>query len=585
MKLLGPRSLADVLRERGTLTLHELAPIAEQIAAALDYAHARGVVHRDIKPANILLEGLGTRGWGLGVGADSNAALAPSPQPLAPDVRAVLTDFGIARSLDTPGLTGTGVLIGTPDYMAPEQIRGERQIDGRADIYALGVLVYRCLTGRRPFEGTTQEVLIGHLEGSPALPSALDPDLPPGIDQIVRRAMARRPEGRYETAGELARALRSAAGLEPLTPPPGTLRAPDPRAVVPRMAAAELARQAGADATTLRGDATSGPRRSRGAASIPPPNGALRRPEARPGRVGLMLLGALMALLLAGGLALSQQLRGGGIGGANTPAPSVQPAPTDAPAAPTSTSVVQIPTPTETPTEAPTATAEPTVAPTEPPTATNPPPTRVPPTAVPTALPTAAPTETPTATQTAVPPSATPSETPTATITLTPTPCPVALTGGFGVLWQRDDVIRERLGCPTRPEMGGQIAEQPFERGSMLYYQPLEHIYVLVGTENGSWRLFPQDDLAGLATPTPAPDPGNGLVVPVGGFGLVWGNNPVVREELGYGTLPEAGLFDGARQPFERGSMLWSSRGLGRGPTIYVLYGDGTFERYDDPTQ
>ncbi|HWQ11516.1 MAG TPA: hypothetical protein VNL77_01880 [Roseiflexaceae bacterium] len=168
---------------------------------------------------------------------------------------------------------------------------------------------------------------------------------------------------------------------------------------------------------------------------------------------------------------------------------------------------------------------------------------------------------------------------------VTPTPCPVPLAGGFGVLWERDDVIRERLGCPTRQEAGGQIAEQPFQRGSMFYFQPLEQIYALVGTENGTWRLFPQDDLAGLATPTPAPDPGNGLVVPVGGFGLVWGYNQVVRDELGYGTAPEAGLFDGARQPFERGRMLWSSRGLGRGPTIYVLYDDGTFERYADPNQ
>ncbi|HWQ12128.1 MAG TPA: serine/threonine-protein kinase, partial [Roseiflexaceae bacterium] len=222
MKLLGTRSLADVLRARGTLTLEELAPIVSQIAAALDYAHARGVVHRDIKPANILLEGIGQRSEVIGVELQGGVASPPSPltHHLSPDTHAVLTDFGIARSLDAPGLTGTGVLIGTPDYMAPEQIRGAPQIDGRADIYALGVLIYRCLTGRRPFEGTTQEVLIGHLEGAPAPLSALDPALPAGVDQVVRRAMARRPEDRYATAGELARALRSAAGLEPLTPPP-----------------------------------------------------------------------------------------------------------------------------------------------------------------------------------------------------------------------------------------------------------------------------------------------------------------------------------------------------------------------------
>ncbi|MFO7170440.1 MAG: serine/threonine-protein kinase, partial [Chloroflexota bacterium] len=197
MRLLGTRSLADLLRERGTLRAEELAPIVDQIAAALDYAHARGVVHRDIKPANILLEGS-----------------SPGAAALVPDLRAVLTDFGIARSLDTSGMTGTGMLIGTPDYMAPEQIRGNRQIDGRADIYALGVLIYRALTGRRPFEGSTQEVLIGHLEGAPMLPSRIDPSLPPEVDLVIRRAMARRPEDRYQTAGELARALRHALGLD-----------------------------------------------------------------------------------------------------------------------------------------------------------------------------------------------------------------------------------------------------------------------------------------------------------------------------------------------------------------------------------
>nr|PZN30531.1 MAG: hypothetical protein DIU80_07510 [Chloroflexota bacterium] len=159
----------------------------------------------------------------------------------------------------------------------------------------------------------------------------------------------------------------------------------------------------------------------------------------------------------------------------------------------------------------------------------------------------------------------------------------MSFAGGFGALWEQNEVVRERLGCPTRAEVGGERAEQPFERGSMYYFQPLELIYVLAGIETGTWRVFREDDLAGLATPTPAPDPGNGRVIPIGGFGLVWGYNADVREALGQGTAPEAGLFDGARQPFEHGVMIWSSQGLGRGPTIYVLYDDNTFERHDDP--
>jgi serine/threonine-protein kinase len=166
---------------------------------------------------------------------------------------------------------------------------------------------------------------------------------------------------------------------------------------------------------------------------------------------------------------------------------------------------------------------------------------------------------------------------------VTPTPCPVALAGGFGTLWTQNESIRTRLGCPTRPEEGGEVAEQPFQRGSMYYFGPLELIYVLVGSENGTWLSFPQADLLGLPTPTPAPDPGGGLVVPTGGFGLVWGTYQTVRDALGLGAQPEVGPLEGARQPFERGTMIWSARGLNRGPTIYVLYGDGAFERYDDP--
>ncbi|KPV48937.1 protein kinase, partial [Kouleothrix aurantiaca] len=139
MRLLSGQSFADVLRLRGSIAPADLLPIVDQVAAALDYAHARQIVHRDIKPANILIDGDGLHALG--------------------SARAILTDFGIAKSLDAAarGLTATGVLIGTPEYMAPEQIRGGHKVDARADIYALGVVVYRALTGHRPFEGSTEE--------------------------------------------------------------------------------------------------------------------------------------------------------------------------------------------------------------------------------------------------------------------------------------------------------------------------------------------------------------------------------------------------------------------------------------------
>lgn len=144
MKLLPGPSLADVLQHEGRLPLARVAGLANEIAAALDEAHHEGIVHRDIKPGNVLFDRHG---------------------------RAILTDFGIAKSLESTALTETSVLIGTPDYIAPEQIDHELaiggKVDARADIYAFGALLYRALTGRRPFEGTAQTVFLAHLRDEP----------------------------------------------------------------------------------------------------------------------------------------------------------------------------------------------------------------------------------------------------------------------------------------------------------------------------------------------------------------------------------------------------------------------------------
>src|SRR5439155_3368425 len=128
---------------------------------------------------------------------------------------------------------------GTPEYMAPEQITGGNLVDARADIYALGLLAYRALTGRRPFEGGTQEVLMGHLHGTPADPSSIDPALPPAFDAVLRKALARDPRQRHSSAGEFARALRSAAGMEPA--PPTLRRTNDGRALAPQVGVGEPA--------------------------------------------------------------------------------------------------------------------------------------------------------------------------------------------------------------------------------------------------------------------------------------------------------------------------------------------------------
>jgi hypothetical protein len=555
MKLLGGPSLADVLRSHSILPLDEVLPIIDQIAAALDYAHARNIVHRDIKAGNIILEGMG------------GATSIP---------HAVLTDFGIAKSLDpqASGLTGTGMLIGTPDYMAPEQIRSGQTVDWRADIYALGVLLFRCLTGRLPFEGGTEQVLLGHLYGIVPDPSMLEPSLPLAIDPVVRMALARDPAQRYQSAGALANALRAAARGQP-APVAG-------RAGVP--AADNMAwRRSAPDDATRKGDAA--PPRRGGVYDGPTSGGAPPRGRAAPvaasegrGGAGPIFLAILLVLLVGGGLLAFVLWGGVGItGGSLTPSPL-------APA----TAVEQPTEPAALPTEAPAPTAEPTVAATAPVEAppTAPAPTDAPaPTQAPPATARPRPTATPIPTSPPTPtPTAEPTATPEPTNTSTPTPCPEPLVGGFGKLWNENRQVRERIGCPVAAEQGGPrtIAEQPFEHGSMFYYEPpLDVIYVLIGVDSGKWQLFPPTQLTPLPTPTPDPEPPCRAPMQ-GGFNLVWGSFSDIREALGCPTAPEDGLLEGAYQSFENGTMLFSQRGLGRGKTIYVLYDNDTFERYDD---
>lgn len=186
-------TLRDIIMKHNKLPLNEVITIIEQIAAALDYAHQHGIIHRDLKPGNILFHA---------------------------DGRLLLTDFGIAKvlgeSADASGvemqtLTTTGSIIGTPEYLSPEQAAGG-PIDQRADIYSLGVVLFQLLTGQVPFSGTTPvAVAIKHAIESPPSLMRFNADVPATVEEVIMKALAKKPEQRYATAGELARALRSAA--------------------------------------------------------------------------------------------------------------------------------------------------------------------------------------------------------------------------------------------------------------------------------------------------------------------------------------------------------------------------------------
>ncbi len=180
MEYLEGRTLKQLIEEEGPLPPARVGHIVAQVAAALDYAHQRGFVHRDVKPANIFV---------------------------GPDDRVTLTDFGIAKAAWNTHLTRTGMLIGTPEYMSPEQARGE-EVDARTDLYSLGIVAYEMLTGRVPFGGTTPHAVLHQQIYEPPPPlRSLRPGSSPAVDEILNKALAKQPADRYVTAGDFARAL------------------------------------------------------------------------------------------------------------------------------------------------------------------------------------------------------------------------------------------------------------------------------------------------------------------------------------------------------------------------------------------
>jgi TolB-like protein len=181
MPLVGA-SLHSLLERTGPLPIEQAVRIAIEVADALDYSHRSGVVHRDIKPDNILLH----------------------------QERAMVADFGIARVRDESAaqLTATGVSIGTPTYMSPEQVSGERVIDGRADVYALGCVLFEMLTGTPPYAGPSPRAIMArHMNEPPPRARTLRATIPPALDAIMQRAMAKVPADRFASAGDMRDAL------------------------------------------------------------------------------------------------------------------------------------------------------------------------------------------------------------------------------------------------------------------------------------------------------------------------------------------------------------------------------------------
>ncbi|HEY7125407.1 MAG TPA: serine/threonine-protein kinase [Ktedonobacterales bacterium] len=189
-----------ISQARGPLPLNKVVLWTGEMASALQFAHSQGIIHRDVKPGNMLI-------------ADGE--------------HIVLSDFGIAKVVDdAANLTMVGSTVGSPDYMSPEQANGDP--DYRSDIYSLGVVVFQMLTGRVPFTaGTPVQVMLMHVQAKPPLPRSFNPSLPPQVDAVIQKALAKRPAERYQAANELAEALRDALQGVIGTPPPTRPQEPD----------------------------------------------------------------------------------------------------------------------------------------------------------------------------------------------------------------------------------------------------------------------------------------------------------------------------------------------------------------------
>jgi tRNA A-37 threonylcarbamoyl transferase component Bud32 len=186
MAYLEGEDLGDYLRANKKLDAQSIIEIACEIADALEFAHSQGLVHRDIKPSNVML----------------------LPSADKETFRAILTDFGIAKMKDANTITGTG-MIGTIDYMAPEQIMNSKTVDHRADIYALGVMLYEMAVGERPFKGGVAQVLFAHMQQPAPDPRESDETIPRGLAKTILKALEKQPEDRFQSVAELSAALQA----------------------------------------------------------------------------------------------------------------------------------------------------------------------------------------------------------------------------------------------------------------------------------------------------------------------------------------------------------------------------------------
>ncbi|MFN8457334.1 MAG: protein kinase [Anaerolineae bacterium] len=518
MEFIEGSDLAVILRQHRERK--ELFPrdktirVIRDVAAALDYAHSRGVIHRDVKPSNIMI--------------------TPEGQP-------ILTDFGLVMLPTHKSQATIGNTFGTPHYVAPEQAISSAAAVSASDIYSLGVILYEIATGQLPFDDESPlSVALKHISDTPPPPTSINPNLPLDVSEVIMRALAKDPTDRFATAGDLASALEMswseggatiAAKGRRAAPPVLPAGVPSP-AAVPKMTLPNSAALAPAAGVT---DISAG-----------------QQQERKPRLLGwwpMALGGLVIALGGAWGLFSFFNLS------------SAQPAPTP------TTVVVSLITPTSTPTTTPTATPSP--APTStplPPTATPLPPSATPTstfTASPSPTDTPTPTATSTSTFTPVPPTLTPTSTPTPTETSTPTPLPTATPPPAPVA-----TLTPTPGqATTREQLTGKILFKTDRAG-------LVQIYVMEA-DGSNQRPFEDINLyTQLEAELPlSPSKQEQVVVRGEGQLDLWRSNLITGQELRVTSTgkPE---YDPAWSPVDN-RIVYVSEETGNGD-IYVLNLDGS---------
>ena len=305
MRFVQGGDLRHVLNREGALPPERAAGFISPVASALDAAHRAGLVHRDVKPGNILVDARGDR----------------------PD-HVYLSDFGVAKAVSAAGLTGPGLFVGTPDYAAPEQIQA-RAVDGRADQYALACVAFQLLSGALPFRADQDlPSLLAHVSSPPPSLTALRPDLPRAVDQVIARAMAKDPGQRYLSCLEFASALRDALGLPAFDPEAAAATPAAPRpALAQRRLPDTVSLAAGAAPAAAGTRADPGTAVPAGGTAAGPRSGWARRHRTR----ALALAAAALAAIAGAAFAVTSLAQSPAPAAATSPAATSQARPVSSP--------------------------------------------------------------------------------------------------------------------------------------------------------------------------------------------------------------------------------------------------------------